>query len=496
MWELIRANKRKSLILFIGMGICLLLLGYFIGTIFLPPDGWIAGLVFALGIWFILSLVSYFSGDSILLAVSRARAVTPDVHPQLFHVVEEMKIAANLPAIPRVYIVDETVPNAFATGIRPEKSAIAVTAGLLSRLNRDELQGVVAHEMSHILNRDVLFVTFAGMMLGSIVLLSRVFLRGLWFSGGSSKRYRSTKKGAGQLGLPFLAIAIAFAILAPILTRFLYFAISRKREYLADATAVRLTRYPEGLASALEKISSADFALATANQVTAPMYIVNPLREKTASLSALTSTHPPISERIHILRNMAYGASYRDYQRAFAKARGKAQAIIPASGLLQSEPISIRKPSVEEPEAEPGAKKGVRDLGDLLRAVNKYAFLICACGLKIKVPPDFKKPKISCPRCGREHEVPLAELAALTAAAGATTAPEEVRKKPQVPEGEPQVHVRKGSGWESFACSCGRLLQISPAFAGSHMVCGTCGRKTLIKHSEQQDDAPKATVAH
>jgi heat shock protein HtpX len=482
MWELIRANKRKSAILFISMGICLVLLGYVVGAVFFPPDGAIAGLFLALGAWFFLSLISYSAGDSILLAVSKAKEVTPDVHPQLFHVVEEMKIAANAPAMPKVYIIDEAAPNAFATGIKPEKSSVAVTAGLLSRLNRDELQGVIAHEMSHIVNRDVLFVTFAGMLLGSIVLISEVFLRGMWFSSRSSRRYRSSRKGGGgQAQLIMLVVAVAFAILAPILARLLYFALSRKREYLADASAVRLTRYPEGLASALEKISSMSHDLSSANKVTAPMYIVNPLKKKGARLSNLTSTHPPISERIKILRSMIHGVNYRDYQSAFSKVRGTSSAIIPASGILEAKRITMREASVEKREEEPGKKKGMRDLGDLMRAVNKYAFLICACGLKIKVPPDFKKPKMACPRCGREHQVPFAELAVVSTAVGALTKEKDKQEAERTGPSPQQVYVRKGKGWESFSCSCGKLLQISPAFGGSHVVCGACGAVTMIQ---------------
>jgi heat shock protein HtpX len=487
MWELIRSNKRKSLALFIIMGICLVLLGYLVGTVFFPPHGGWLGILIGLVVWFALSVVSYFSADSILLAVSGAKEVTPEVHPRLFHVVEEMKIAANLPTTPRVYIVDQQAPNAFATGIRPEKCAIAVTAGLLSRLNRDELQGVVAHEMSHIHNRDVLFVTFAGVMLGSIVIISEVFLRSLWFSGGSSRRYRSSKKVGGQLGLPLVALAVLFAILAPILTRLLYFAISRRREYLADATAVRLTRYPEGLASALEKISAVKMELPVANKVTAPMYIVSPLIKKGSSLSSLTSTHPPIGERIAILRSMMVRANYLDYQKAYARVKGEGSALIPQSGLRQTEVIKIRRPAAQEP-VPPAGPNGIREAADLMRAVNHYAFLICACGLKIKVPPDLKDPEITCPRCGRKHRVPQAELAAVAAAAGALSAGKSVGEG--VADGaaagmsqrhEQLVYQRKAKGWESFRCACGRVLQISPAFAGSHLTCRNCGRKTLIQ---------------
>src|SRR3989338_8134741 len=227
MWELIEANKRKSFFLFLGMGVCLLLLGYLVGSALFYPEGGFEGLLFASVIWAALSLVSFFSGDQILLSVSHAKEISRDVHPQLFNIVEEMKIAANLSAMPKIYVMDETAPNAFATGRKPEKSAVAVTTGLLSRLNRDELQGVIAHEMSHVMNRDVLFMTFAGILLGSIVLISDIFLRGRYYSSGSSRRYRSRSVSTSAQGQVIVfVIAILFVILAPIFARLLYFAIS------------------------------------------------------------------------------------------------------------------------------------------------------------------------------------------------------------------------------------------------------------------------------
>jgi heat shock protein HtpX len=162
MWELIRLNQRKSIVLFIAMGLFLLGLGYAVGAAYGGHEGGLVGIFLAIIVWSIWSLIGYFSGDSIILSMSRAKEVTPDVHPQLFNVVEEMKIAAGLPKMPKVYIIDSPAPNAFAIGRKPEKCAIAVTAGLLSRLNRDELQGVVAHETGHIFNRDVQFMTYAG----------------------------------------------------------------------------------------------------------------------------------------------------------------------------------------------------------------------------------------------------------------------------------------------------------------------------------------------
>lgn len=403
MWELIQANRRKSLVLFIAQGIVLILLGYFIGGAYYPDGGGFIGIFFALIIWGILSLISYFSGSKILLAVSGAKEVTKEVHPQLFNVVEEMKISASLPTMPKVYIINEIAPNAFATGIKPENSAVAVTAGLLARLNRDELQGVIAHEVSHIVNRDVLFMTFSGIMLGSIVLISQVFLRSLWFSGGG--RYSSkSSKSSGQGQMIIMIVAIAFAILAPIAAQLLYFAISRKREYLADASAVRYTRYPEGLASALEKISNNTVELKKANKVTAPMYIVNPLKPKGQKLSDLSSTHPPISERVRILRSISGGANYVDYQNAFNKVKRGKETIIPSSGLNDQTKIGLKE--IATTSVPLGlTKQTKREAGDIMMKVNDYSFVNCECGLKIKIPPGFNKKEFSCPRCGRKHSL-------------------------------------------------------------------------------------------
>lgn len=483
MWELIQENKRKSIIIFIGMGLCLLLLGYVIGVASFGPDAGLAGIFIALAIWIILSLVSFYSGESILLSVSGAQEVTHDVHPQLFNIVEEMRLAANFPAMPKVYIIDEPAPNAFATGRDPQHCAIAVTAGLLSKLNRDELQGVIAHEMSHITNRDVLFVTFAGVMLGSIVMISQIFLRGMRFSSDSSRRYRSRSSvnAGGQAQAIIFIIAIIFAILAPIMARIFYFALSRKREYLADASGARLTRYPEGLASALERIAHSPERLASANQVTAPMYIINPLQAQEEAVESLFSTHPPIEKRIKILRNMTIGVSLANYLKEFSKVTGQPASIMPASLSADTADIAIRQPNLEEAKEE-GAKVQARNVGDLMRAVNKYAFLTCICGLKIKIPPDFKHETVTCPRCGHEHQVPLAQLrtvaAVLTAATVGTPKTEEVSQSTKV---EPLLYTRKNQGWESFSCSCGKLLQISPSFSGTHITCPLCGRHTVIK---------------
>jgi heat shock protein HtpX len=490
-WELIAANRRKSFLLFVGMATLLVLLGFFIGEATMGQGGGRIGIIVATAIWVIMSAASVFGGPDLVLKMSHAKPVTAEVHPQLFNVVEEMKISAGLPAVPKIYIIDERAPNAFATGLRPEDSSIAVTAGLLTKLNRDELQGVIAHETSHIMNRDVQFLTLASIMLGSIVLMAQVFLRGTWHLGGSSKRWQSSKKGDGG-GLPLIVIAIVLAILAPIFARILYYSISRRREYLADACGVRLTRYPEGLASALEKISQSPLWLEAANQVTAPMYIVAPLAGPKAS--GWGATHPPIQERIAILRSMSEGAGFLSYQHAAAKVRGRPSMWMPRSAIKKDEHVAVRAadPDVVKEQSE---KDKTRDVMDLMRAVNGYAFLMCACGLKIKVPPDFDEPQIKCPRCGRTNEIPKAqvtEFAQVAAAVGAIVGTQTKPSSGGVPFATPasggssgadaplEYHRRTNQEWESFSCSCGHLLQLSPIFSASEVRCPKCSRITRV----------------
>jgi len=405
MWELIRNNRRKSVVIFFFMGALLLALGWFLGAALLHSrEGGILGLVFAGIVWLILTLIAYFSGDAILLSAASAVQVTPDVHPRLFNVVEEMKIAAGLPKMPKVYIINDPSPNAFAAGRSPENSSVAVTAGMLSQMNRDELQGVVAHEVSHILNRDVLFMTFAGVMLGCIALLSQVFLRSMWFTGGGGGRYRSSSSrgGGGQAQLIIAVVAIALAVLAPIMARIFYFAISRKREYLADASAARLTRYPEGLASALEKISHSQYDMSKTDAATAPLYIVNPLDKKSPPAFSWFSTHPPLEERIRILKAMTHGASLTDYQEAYTAMKRKIDSVIPKSGLLDKAAVPLRNAFAGEEETAAGKAKH-RDMGDLMHKVNQYTFINCPCGVRLKVPPQYRRETVKCPRCGRMH---------------------------------------------------------------------------------------------
>ena len=486
MWELIALNKRKSIVLFFLMGLLLLVLGYLIGSYFISVNGGLIGIALALGLWIVLSILSYLGGDQILLSMAGAKRVTPELHPQLFNVVEEMKIAAALPRVPEIYIIPDPAPNAFAVGRNPQKSAIAVTAGLLEMLSRDELQGVIAHETSHILNRDILFMTFSGVMLGSIVFLSHMFLRTFWITGGRKRSRNSV--GGGRIQLILLLVSVIMAVLSPLIAQMLYFAISRKREYLADATAVRLTRYPEGLASALNKLSMSGLKLEKANKATAGLYIINPIKGMGINSTKLTSTHPPISKRVRILRNIGENANYKSYQIAYSKTtgkRGEGSKIIPLSGLYESKKIKVRKPTVtnEKPKSN---KQEKRDLQDLIKAVNRFAFIQCACGLKIKIPPNFKEEIINCPRCGRKHEVPLAQVAAIseiTSRFGGTkdNKIEKKNEKKDIQGSRPFVYTGKYDGWETFRCPCGSPKQLAPTYKKESFICNECGRKIILK---------------
>jgi len=404
MWEQIRSNQIRSMVLVVGMAAVLLVLGYFLGLVFFGSGT--GGLIIALVLWLVMNLVAYFQGDSILLGISKARKITRDDHPRLFNVVEEMKIASGLEKMPDIYIIDDPALNAFAAGRDPSRASIAITSGLLQKLNRDELQGVIAHEISHIKNRDVLLMSFCSVLLGSIVILAWYATHMLFFSAMYGGRRSSGRGGGGGGEAIVLLIGILLMILAPIIAQLIYFAISRRREYLADASGALYTRYPEGLASALEKIASSTTELKTANQATAPMYIINPFRQKGRPAADLTSTHPPISERIRILRSMAGGASLADYNAAYARVHQGGGAILPSPALAAgAAPLRAPTPESAPLEPEPGKVERTREVSDLMWRMNNYRTVNCACGTKLKVPPNFKKSEVRCPHCGRIHPV-------------------------------------------------------------------------------------------
>jgi heat shock protein HtpX len=329
MWEQIRSNRLRSAVLILGMGLLLLLLGYTIGFYYF--DSGEGGLVITAILWVFMSLLAVFQGDSILLGISNARKISKQDNPRLYNVVEEMAIASGLARIPDIYIINDPAMNAFAAGRNADKASIAVTSGLLEQLDRDELQGVIGHEMAHIKNRDVLLMSVTAVLLGTIVMLSWYATRIGIFGGRSSNR-RDSGGGGGIFQGIIMLIGLLLIILAPIMAQLIYYAISRKREYLADASSALYTRYPEGLASALEKISASTEVLRSANQATAPMYIINPLHKKGRPATDLTSTHPPISERIRILRAMGGNHSLHEYDQAYRNVHGKG-SVIPKSAI-------------------------------------------------------------------------------------------------------------------------------------------------------------------
>jgi heat shock protein HtpX len=307
MYEQIARNKRDSVMLMGVIVMILLALGYVIGRAYWGTNSAGIGLLGAFGIFAILwSIISYYAGAGMALAVSGAREVTHEQEPQLWNVVEEMAVAGGMP-MPKVYVIESDAANAFATGRDPKHAAVAVTRGLLQRLNREELQGVIGHEMSHVRNYDIRFATLVGIMVGMIALIADFFLRSAFWGGG---RRRGSDSGGGNAAAIFFLIALALAVVAPIFAYIVQFAISRRREYLADASGVELTRNPVGLADALEKIAADPVPLQSANRATAHLYIANPLKgKKDKERAGLFDTHPPIQERIRILRAMAAGVS-------------------------------------------------------------------------------------------------------------------------------------------------------------------------------------------
>jgi len=377
--------------LFIFLGAIFLVMGFVFGTVLFPDGDPAAFIAISLVIWIAYSIFAYYAGGDMLLWASAATPIDREADPRLYNVVEEMKIAGGLKAMPKIYIMHEDAMNAMAIGRGPDNCAIVLTSGLLANLDRNELQGVVAHEMSHIINRDSLFMTFAGAALGSISLISTMFWRGLRFT-----RFKSRSTGGSSGIVVFWVLALALAVAGTFLAQLFYFAILRKREYLADASAVRLTRYPEGLASALEKIDNSDVAMIHYNKVTAPMFIASPIYGNRFSLFNM-STHPPIRERIKILRKLG-GASYKDYQMAYSSIIKGQGGLIPRRSLGAEKDIALKGPL---PQAPPEIKAEIkRSLGDSLLMADNYIFLNCVCGLKIKVPPQLDNKTIDCPKCG------------------------------------------------------------------------------------------------
>lgn len=292
------SNTRKTWLLIAGFFIFIMIVGY----VFSYAMNDQAILFFAVGLSIFMSFFSYWYSDKIVLAMSSAKEVKFEDNKELYRLVENLCITAGLP-VPKIYIIVDTAPNAFATGRDPEHAVIAFTTGILQKLERSELEGVVAHELSHVGNRDILIATIVTVLVGVVVLLADWFRRWTFWGGG---RKRDDSKDGG-IAAAIMIAAIILSILAPIFAYMMQFAVSRKREFLADADGALLTRYPEGLARALEKISADQEPLEAANRATAHLYIVTPFKEgqkKRGFFSKAFMTHPPVEERIAALRDM------------------------------------------------------------------------------------------------------------------------------------------------------------------------------------------------
>lgn len=288
-FDAIDSNKRNSILLIGVMMLIFLALIFFLSYAFdVNPIATTVLGFFVLGFY---AFISYYAGDKVILTISGAKKAEKSEYPFLYNVVEGLALASAIP-MPEVYIIQDESPNAFATGRDPQHASVAVTIGLLKILKREELEGVIAHEISHIANYDIRFMMLTVVFVGAIGLIANLGSRMLWLKGGSRRG-----KGGGII----LIIGLLFMILAPIFAMLVRFAISRQREYLADANGARLTRYPEGLASALEKISGANIPTSGATDVTASMYISNPFK---GGISSIFSTHPPANERVKRLRAM------------------------------------------------------------------------------------------------------------------------------------------------------------------------------------------------
>jgi heat shock protein HtpX len=301
MYDLIRSNKRRSVLLIIAFVAIVALIGFAFGVVF---GNGIAATVIALVIGAIVAFVSYWKADKIALAVSRAHPADPQEYARLHNIVEGLCIAGGLPK-PGVYVIDDTAPNAFATGRDPKHAAIAVTTGLLEKMNRVELEGVVAHELSHIRNYDILISTLAVTMVGAAALLADLGIHMMWWNGG-----RVARSGdRGDRGNPLALVGFALLIIAPLVARAMQAAISRQRETLADVSACQLTRYPPGLISALEKLQADTTVTHSASTATAHLWIEQPMsgvgdNGRLGGLHRLFDTHPPLEERIALLREL------------------------------------------------------------------------------------------------------------------------------------------------------------------------------------------------
>jgi heat shock protein HtpX len=440
------------------MALVLVGLGALLGRVLFGSGGSVWGILGAAAIWGAMMTLTFKGGERFVLFAAGAREIAKEDAPRLWNVVEEMAIAAGVPP-PRVYLLDSYMQNAFTVGRTLATAGIVVTDGLVRRLTRDELQGVVAHEIGHIRNDDVRFMTIASVMLGSVTLLADSCRRALLFGGG-----RRSRIGGPQVYLVLMGALALTAVLAPLSARLLYLACAREREFLADASAARFTRYPEGLASALEKISRRVGVTKEASlRALAPLYVVNPLHRQ-GSVLGIFRTHPPTGERVRILRSMA-GAGWVDYERAWREVRGVEGSCLDPQLVASEGSVALRPPDTAPDSVIGTANEGLERVRELAGVIDRdlgRVPLTCECGLRIKVPARFPRNAIACPRCGREHRVPQPESGIGSGPDGALT------------------YKRREAGWDSFRCTCGRVNNLSPGLRVASVRCKGCQQPIRI----------------
>ncbi|MFW6014865.1 MAG: M48 family metalloprotease [Halanaerobiales bacterium] len=481
MWKLINLNKRKTIYLFLILTIFNIIAGYGVGfLLYIGAKHYnynnfheigLLGAVIAFLNLVISWLFSYYSGDNMILSRCNAQKLKRDNHPQLFNIVEELCISANLNYVPDLYATPSLAANAFAVGIKKEKSSIVITTGLLKILNRNQIQGVLAHELAHIINRDTLYLTFAGSAL--MVKNKPIF---------GDNRHQLGNKGSGLAALVKL-----YMLLIYIVSRIIYFSLSRNREYLADATAIRLTRYPEGLASALEKINSCKRKIKNVNYFTAPLYINNPLTRESYK------THPPIDKRIKILRNITREVSYEQYQNAYNYINKNNKNIIPVEEIKKDQHIPIKEEKNIEENNKIIYENTKRDFSSAKKNIEKelFKYILCKCGTTLKMKNECDLLKISCPNCGSRHNVSEAEL----------TKPESPFAENPFDDSEVLVDIIENNNisrdknhdkWLSIFCECGHVIEISPMFSGNKIRCNDCGKIIHIKNKTTESYKKKS----
>ncbi len=389
MWELINKNKSKTFLFVFLMALCFGLMAYCLAEtlkIYNISPIWVYIVVY--GYFFVTLIIASHDSKNVFLKLSNARFALRAYYPKLFNIVQEMSIASGLSTMPEIYIIDEDSPNAFACGKDPQTASVVVTKGLLARLNRDELQAVVAHEISHIVNRDILYLLYTSCLLGCMVFISDFVIK---FLRSCSNR-RSFNGGAIYI-IPFVLISLVLVALSKIF----YFCLSKKREYLADACAVQFTRNPMALANALKKIDEEQTYFVNTNPITSAMFIVSPLNNK-------EKTHPPIEKRIQILLRLS-SCNIAAYNNSYQKVLGKKSSIV-SKKIIDKPSYSKVIPIVATTLANQTVQDKIanhREAYDTMLKMENYIFIKCDCDTKLKVPKELKGQKIPCPHCKKMH---------------------------------------------------------------------------------------------